>query len=112
LPETNIGLMPAWSVLQTGRGLEEAPVGQKFSQFLADKGVIIVVGIWQAGGVASRSNPIVNPEDAKGLKVRGGSRNGHGTQGGGASTLSLPSNGFMQPCRLARAMRPSPPPQV
>ena len=30
--------------------------------------------IWQAGGVASRATPLVAPDDAKGMKVRGGSR--------------------------------------
>ena len=30
--------------------------------------------MWQAGGVASRGAPIVDPDSAKGLKIRGGSR--------------------------------------
>src|SRR5262249_31328457 len=67
LPETNIGLMPGLvSSYKQGAAWKTAPIGEKFSTFLADKGVIIVSWIWQAGGVASRSVPIVNPEDAKG----------------------------------------------
>ena len=81
-------------LLQAGRGMEDvAEVGKKFADFLAEKGVIIVAWIWQAGGVASRPAPIVNPEDAKGLKIRGGSREMDMVlQAAGATTLSIPSN--------------------
>ncbi len=27
--------------------------------------------VWQAGGIASRGKPIMTPDDAKGLKLRG-----------------------------------------
>ena len=60
---------------------------------LADKGVMIVSWIWQAGGVASRTKPIVDPEDAKGLKMRGGSREmDMMLKAAGAAVLTLPSN--------------------
>ena len=43
--------------------------------------------------MASRANPMVNPEDAKGLKIRGGSREMDMVlKAAGAATLSLPSN--------------------
>src|SRR6202040_3938000 len=69
-------------------------VGQKFSQFLGSKGVIIVSWIWQAGGVGSRATPIVNPPDAKSLKVPGGGSREMDMvlQAAGATTLSTPSN--------------------
>ena len=94
LPETNIGLMPGLvSSYKQGAAWKTAPVGQKFSSFLADKGVIIVSWIWQAGGVASRSATILNPQDCRGLKIRGGSREMDMVlKAAGASTLSLPSN--------------------
>src|SRR5712691_10695666 len=94
LPETNIGLMPGLvSSYKQGAAWKTAPVGQKFSSFLAEKGVVFVSWIWQAGGVASRSASIVNPEDVKGLKVRGGSREMDMVlKAAGAATLSLPSN--------------------
>jgi TRAP-type C4-dicarboxylate transport system substrate-binding protein len=94
LPETNIGLMPGLvSSYKQGAAWKQAQVGQKFSQFLSDKGVVFVSWVWQAGGVASRSATIVNPEDAKGLKIRGGSREMDMVlKAAGASTLSLPSN--------------------
>jgi TRAP-type C4-dicarboxylate transport system substrate-binding protein len=92
--ELNIGLMPGLvSSYQQGAAWKTSPVGEKFAAFLAEKGVIILSWIWQAGGVASRSKAIVNPEDAKGLKVRGGSREMDMVlQAAGATTLSTPSN--------------------
>jgi TRAP-type transport system periplasmic protein len=92
--ELNIGLMPGLvSSYKQGAAWKQAPVGQKFSQFLNSKGVIIVSWVWQAGGVVSRATPIVNPPDAKGMKVRGGSREMDMVlQAAGATTLSTPSN--------------------
>ena len=93
-PELNIGLMPGVvSSYQQGAAWKTSPVGQKFSAFLAEKGVVILSWIWQAGGVASRGAPIVDPQDAKGLKVRGGSREMDMVlRAAGATTLTSPSN--------------------
>jgi TRAP-type C4-dicarboxylate transport system substrate-binding protein len=92
--ELNIGLMPGLvSSYKQGAAWKTSEVGKKFTDFLAEKGVIIVSWIWQAGGVASRAASIVNPEDVKGLKVRGGSREMDMVlQAAGATTLSIPSN--------------------
>jgi TRAP-type C4-dicarboxylate transport system substrate-binding protein len=97
-PELNIGLMPGLvSSYAQGAAWKKSPVGQKFGEFLAGKGVIILSWIWQAGGMASRGNPIVNPEDCKGLKIRGGSREMDMVlQKAGATTLSTPSNELYQ----------------
>src|SRR5215475_15154553 len=60
--ELNIGLMPGLvSSYDLGAAWKNSAVGQQFSAFLAEKGVIILCWIWQAGGVASRNAPIVNP---------------------------------------------------
>ncbi len=92
--ELNIGLMPCLvSSYAQGAAWKTSPVGQKFSAFLAEKGVVILSWIWQSGGVASRGAPIINPADAKGLKIRGGSREMDMVfQAAGATTLSTPSN--------------------
>ena len=94
LPETNIALMPGLvSTYDQGLSWKKNPVGKTLTDFLADKGIIILSWVWQAGGVASRSRPIVAPEDAKGLKVRGGSREMDMVlQTAGAAVLSVPSN--------------------
>lgn len=94
VPETNIGLMPGLvSTYDQGLSWKTKPVGKALSDFLADKGIVIITWIWQAGGVASRSRPLIAPEDAKGMKVRGGSREMDMVlQTAGAAVLSLPSN--------------------
>src|SRR5258707_3883020 len=94
LPETNIGLMPGLvSTYDQGLKWKNQPVGKALTDFLADKAIMIITWVWQAGGVASRSKPIVAPEDAKGLKVRGGSREMDMVlQSAGAAVLSVPSN--------------------
>src|SRR6202051_3614713 len=94
LPETNIGLMPRLvSTYDQGLRWKNQPVGKALTDFLADKGIIILTWVWQAGGVARRTRPIVAPEDTKGLKVRGGSREMDMVlQSAGASVLSVPSN--------------------
>jgi TRAP-type C4-dicarboxylate transport system substrate-binding protein len=94
VPETNIALMPGLvTTYDQGLRWKTQPVGKALTDLLADKGVILLTWIWQAGGVASRSRPIVAPEDAKGLKVRGGSREMDMVlQTAGASVLSVPSD--------------------
>ncbi|MBR1210238.1 TRAP transporter substrate-binding protein DctP [Bradyrhizobium sp. JYMT SZCCT0180] len=94
LPETNIGLMPGLvSTYDQGLRWKTHAVGKALTDFLADKGIILLSWVWQAGGVASRSRPIVAPEDAKGLKVRGGSREMDMVLlTAGAAVLSVPSN--------------------
>lgn len=92
--ETNIGLMPGLvpSYAQ-GAQWKNAEVGKLLTQVLSEKGIVIVSWIWQAGGIASRTKPLVAPEDAKGMKVRGGSREMDMVlKEAGASVLTLPSN--------------------
>src|SRR5258708_4075049 len=94
LPETNIGLMPGLvSTYEQGMNWKTKPVGKALTDFLADKGILLISWVWQAGGVASRARPLVVPEDAKGMKVRGGSREMDVVlQTAGAAVLSVPSN--------------------
>ena len=92
--ETNIGLMPALvPSYEQGAAWKNAEVGKQLAKVLDAKGVLIVSWVWQAGGVASRSRPLVTPDDAKGLKVRGGSREmDMMLKQAGASVITLPSN--------------------
>jgi TRAP-type C4-dicarboxylate transport system substrate-binding protein len=94
LPEVNIGLMPGLvTSYDQGAAWKTAEVGKELSRMLAEKGVMIVSWIWQAGGVASRGKPIIDPEDARGLKVRGGSREMDMIlKEAGAAVVTLPSN--------------------
>ena len=92
--ETNIGLMPALvPSYEQGAAWKTADVGKQLAKVLDEKGVLIVSWVWQAGGVASRSRQLVLPDDAKGMKVRGGSREMDLVlKQAGASVISLPSN--------------------
>ena len=94
VPEVNIGLMPGLvTSYEQGAAWKNAEVGKELSRILMDKGVVIVSWIWQAGGVASRSKPIIEPADAKGLKIRGGSREMDLIlKEAGAAVVTLPSN--------------------
>ncbi len=94
VPELNIALMPGIvTSYEQGAKWRNAEVGKALTDLLAEKGIVIVSWIWQAGGVASRAVPLVAPEDAKGLKVRGGSREMDlMLKAAGAAVISLPSN--------------------
>lgn len=94
VPETNIGLMPGLvTSYQQGSAWKNAEVGKELGRILAEKGIVIVSWIWQAGGVASRGKPIVDPADAKGMKIRGGSREMDLIlKEAGAAVVTLPSN--------------------
>jgi TRAP-type C4-dicarboxylate transport system substrate-binding protein len=92
--ELNIGLLPGVvTSYEQGAAWKNSAVGQRLAAFLAEKNVVILCWVWQAGGVVSRNAPIVNPQDAKGLKIRGGSREMDMVlQAAGATTLTTPSN--------------------
>jgi TRAP-type C4-dicarboxylate transport system substrate-binding protein len=94
VPETNIGLMPGLvTSYEQGAAWKNAAVGKELTKIIADKGVVMVSWIWQAGGMASRGKPIVEPEDAKGMKIRGGSREMDLIlKEAGAAVVTLPSN--------------------
>ncbi|MFL6659264.1 MAG: TRAP transporter substrate-binding protein DctP [Massilia sp.] len=94
VPEVNIGLMPGLvTSYEQGYGWKNAEVGKELNRVLLDKGVVVISWIWQAGGVASRSKPIVEPADAAGMKIRGGSREMDLIlKAAGAAVVTLPSN--------------------
>ena len=94
VPELNISFIPGLvTSYEQGYAWKNAEIGRALTQFLADKGVVLVTWIWQAGGAAGRTAPLVVPEDAKGLKIRGGSREMDLViKAAGGATLSIPSN--------------------
>jgi TRAP-type transport system periplasmic protein len=94
VPETGLGLMPGVvTSYEQGASWKKAPIGKELADLLYDKGIVILSWIWQAGGVASRTRPIVEPEDAKGLKVRGGSREMDMVlKAAGAAVMNIPSD--------------------
>jgi len=112
VPELNIGLMPGLvTSYEQGYAWKDAEIGKEFSRMLAERGVVILSWIWQAGGAASRGKAIVNPEDAAGMKVRGGSPEMDMIlKEAGANVVSMPSNeirGAMEKGQLDAAMTSS-----
>lgn len=94
VPELNISLIPGLvTSYEQGYKWKKAEIGRALTQLLADKGVVLVSWIWQAGGAVSRVKPVILPDDVKGLKVRGGSREMDLViKAAGGATLSFPSN--------------------
>jgi TRAP-type C4-dicarboxylate transport system substrate-binding protein len=93
--EYNIGFMPGVvSSYSQGYAWKQAEIGKKLNALMAEKGVVLVTWLWQAGGSANRdAKPVLVPEDVKGKKVRGGSREMDlMLKGAGASVVSMPSN--------------------
>lgn len=94
VPEVNIGLMPGLvTSYEQGAAWKNAEVGKELARILYDKGIVVVSWIWQAGGMASRTKPVIDPDDAKGMKIRGGSREmDMMLKAAGAAVVTLPSN--------------------
>ncbi len=75
VPEVNVGLMPMLvTTYKQGMAWKAADIGRELTAVLDKRGVKILTWIWQAGGCASRAGAVISPDDTKGLKVRGGSR--------------------------------------
>ena len=93
-PNSTLGLCPAsFPPTCRARPVKNAEIGRELTKFLAEKGIIMVSWIWQAGGCATRAQKLVGPEDAKGQKVRGGSREMDLMfKQAGAAVISMPSN--------------------
>jgi TRAP-type C4-dicarboxylate transport system substrate-binding protein len=94
VPEVNLGLMPTL-VTSYDQGLrwKTQAVGKEFTRIVEDKGIKIITWVWQAGGIASAKGSILNPEDAKGLKLRGGSKEmDMMLNAAGAAITNVPSN--------------------
>jgi TRAP-type transport system periplasmic protein len=90
--ELNIGLMPAMvtSYDQCFAG-KKAPIGAELEKAVENRGAKLITWVWQAGGIASRAGKIVVPDDVKGLKIRGGSKEMDlmlGASGGIVSSVS------------------------
>ena len=93
--EFNIGFMPGViSSYDQAYAWKKAAIGKRLTALMAEKGAICVTWLWQAGGTACReTKPILVPDDVKGKKVRGGSREMDlMLKGAGASVVSMPSN--------------------
>ncbi|HZD54687.1 MAG TPA: TRAP transporter substrate-binding protein DctP [Candidatus Aquicultoraceae bacterium] len=94
LPMVNITLMPALiTSYEQGLRWKTAPIGKELAKTLEANGVKIVTWVWQAGGNVSRDKPILNPDDVRGLKVRGAGKSIEVMlKAAGAAIVSIPSD--------------------
>lgn len=94
VPEVNITLMPAMvTSYEQGLRWKSEPIGKELERILDAKNVKIVTWLWQAGGIASKQKAIVSPDDAKGQKIRGGSRDMDiMIKAAGGAVTNVPSN--------------------
>ena len=94
IPEANISFMPAVvTTYAQAYNWRTAPVGREFTALLEQRGLILISWMWQSGGMASRTKPLVDPADARGMKIRGGSREmDEMFKAAGASSSTMPSN--------------------
>lgn len=94
IPLANITLMPALiTSYEQGLRWKTAPIGQELTKTLERHGVKIVTWVWQAGGNVSRDKPIINPEDVRGLKVRGAGKSIEiMLKAAGGAIVSIPSD--------------------
>ena len=75
VPEVNIGLMPCLTTsYEQGYAWKKNAIGRELEAVLDRRGARIVTWVWQGGGIASRAGAVVMPDDVKGLKARGASR--------------------------------------
>ena len=93
IPAMNLGLMPCLvTTYEQGAKWKDASVGKSLARIAEEKGVKFISWIWQAGGIAS-AKAIKAPDDAKGMKIRGGSREMDLVlSAAGASVSTMPSN--------------------
>ena len=94
IPEANISFMPAVvTTYAQAYNWRTAAVGREFAALLEQRGLILISWMWQSGGMASRTKPLIDPEDARGMKIRGGSREmDEMFKAAGASSSTMPSN--------------------
>lgn len=94
IPQVNITLMPGLvTSYEQGHRWKNAPIGAELTRILDEKGVKIVSWIWQAGGVASKPRAVVEPENVKGVKIRGASKHMDlMLKAAGGSITNVPSN--------------------
>jgi TRAP-type transport system periplasmic protein len=90
----NLGLMPCLVTnYDQAAKWKTAKIGEALTKINEEKGIKLISWVWQAGGIAARGKPISNPEDVKGVKIRGGSREMDLMfTAAGAAVSTMPSN--------------------
>ena len=109
VPEVNIGLMPCLvTTYEQGMAWKTQPIGRELVSLLDKRGVKVVTWIWQAGGTASRSVPVVRARRREGAQdPRRLARDGPDAEGRQAgSSARCRATRSMRRCRREAWMRP------
>ncbi len=94
VPAVNITLMPTTvSSYEEGMRWKDARIGKELDKIVEEKGVKILTWVWQGGGIASIGKAVLVPDDVKGMKARGASREVDlMLKAAGAAVTSMPSS--------------------
>ena len=94
VPAVNITLMPTVvSSYADAMRWKDAPIGREIDKIVHEKGIKLLTWVWQGGGIASIGKAIVVPDDVKGMKARGASREVDlMLKAAGAAVTSMPSS--------------------
>lgn len=93
-PQFGATLMPGLvKSHEHAKRINSSPFMQDIKKIINDAGVVVLADAWLAGAFGSKKNCILEPDDAKGLKVRSaGATFAEMWAGAGASIVSVPSN--------------------
>ena len=94
VPAVNITLMPTTvSSYEEGMRWKDARIGRELDKIVEEKGVKLLTWVWQGGGIASIGKAVLVPDDVKGMKARGASREVDlMLKAAGAAVTSMPSS--------------------
>lgn len=93
-PQFGATLMPGLVLShERARRLNDSPFMAEIKKVIENAGIMVLADAWLAGAFGSKSRCILEPADAKGLKVRtAGATFAEMWAGAGASIVSIPSN--------------------
>lgn len=98
IPALNIALLPALvQGYDQARAWKQSRLGDEIRRLTEANGIKIVSWLWQPGGIASRTKPLVTPGDVEGRTIRsGGEEFEQFLSRLGGSTRDLSSSQFYQ----------------
>jgi|DewCreStandDraft_4_1066084.scaffolds.fasta_scaffold00080_18 TRAP-type C4-dicarboxylate transport system substrate-binding protein len=93
-PQFGATLMPGLVLShERARRLNASPFMKEIKKIIEDAGILVLADAWLAGAFGAKDKCILEPADAKGLKVRSaGATFAEMWAGAGASIVSIPSN--------------------
>lgn len=94
VPQFSITLMPCVvKDHQQAMRWKDAPIGKEIERLCEINGMKIVTWAWCGGGLATKSKPVIKPEDLKGMKIRAAGKMFERMlhDGCGAAITSMPS---------------------